>query len=40
MVIAIDFDHEIPRDAGEICEVRTDRMLPAEFYAGHSVGAQ
>jgi hypothetical protein len=33
MMIAVDLDHEPPRYAGEVGEVRTDRMLPAKFSA-------
>ena len=31
VMIAIHFDHELPRDAGEVCEVRADGMLASEL---------
>ncbi len=40
MVLAVDFDHQFPRDAGETREVRTDWMLASEFDAIHSPIAQ
>jgi hypothetical protein len=31
MMIAIDFDNDLERYAGEVGKVRTDRMLPPKF---------
>ena len=34
MVLAVDFDHELARDAGEVREISTDWMLPPKFGVG------
>jgi hypothetical protein len=31
MLAAVEFDNQVPRDAAQIGEVRTDPALPAEF---------
>jgi hypothetical protein len=33
VMVTIDFDDELSSDAGEICEIRTDRMLSPELGA-------
>src|SRR5215211_2350481 len=33
VMLAVDLNNELPRHAGEVCEIRPDRMLSAEFYA-------
>ena len=36
MMIAVDLDHEPPRYAGEVCEVRTYGILPPELRAAYA----
>ena len=40
VMLAVDFDHEFARDAGEVREVRTDRMLSPELGARDATLAQ
>jgi hypothetical protein len=40
MVVAVDFDDELLRHAGEVSEVWSDRLLTSKFCAGHSMGSQ
>jgi hypothetical protein len=40
MMIAVDLDHESPRYAGEVCEVRTYGILPPELRAAYAAIAQ
>jgi hypothetical protein len=38
--VSVDLDDELPRDAREVGEVGTDRMLATELQVGHSMSAQ
>lgn len=40
MMITIHLDHELARYAGEVCKMRTDRMLTAELRAINATGAK
>ncbi len=40
MLIAVEFDNPVARDAAEICEVWTNVVLPAEFESRKALGSE
>jgi hypothetical protein len=40
MLTAIDLDDQVPFETTEICEVRTNAVLPAKFEAAEALGSE